>query len=218
MKKPVFSKRLTLDMIILQYRLPPKSVVYWSDINKSVNQWSYKKPLVQNNIAEFVTQFRHYTKGGYFILNAQSSDLIAKEIRATIGTIYNLIKHQSYFGIVHSVTIRRMTISESVVTVHESKMADNADNTMKKWLFIDPSIRRYDTYAYYGRVHNMELPPDDEYKMMNTNEYIQVPDSDISPLTGDSDYKKLPQKDKIGELKLFVLTLIIFIILMKLLT
>jgi len=217
-KKPIFSKQLTLDIIILQVRLPQKSVVYWSDINKSVNQWSYVKPLVKNNIAEFVTQFRHYTKGGYFILNSQSSDLIAKEIRACIGTIYNLIKHNDFLGVVHWITLRRISISESVISVQETKMADNVSNTMRKWLITNPSLRRYDTYAYYGRVADMSYSDSPEHKYMNTNTYIVVPDDDIKTKTGDTSYINKAKKDYWGTIKITLFVIIITIIVMIIFT
>ena len=61
-KKVEISKELTIDMLALKKRLPNYSVVYISDINRFINQWSYKNINVQENIAEFITEFRQYTK------------------------------------------------------------------------------------------------------------------------------------------------------------
>ena len=81
----MISKEIDLEVLLLRKRLPEYSIVYISDINRFINQWSYKNINIQENVSEFISEFRHYTKGGYFICNSQASSQVAKEVRNTFG-------------------------------------------------------------------------------------------------------------------------------------
>lgn len=180
-KKKEVSKELTLDMLMLRKKLPNYSVVYISDLNRFINQWTYKNINVQENIAEFISEFRQYTKGGYFIANAQNSSQVAKEIRNTFGKTRNNLSFKKFL-MFFKIEGRTITLSDEVSNVEQGD-ADNKANITNVYGFINPFISRYDTYAYYGRVHDMEVEHSKEYEYSNTNKFLELPSNKIEPNT-----------------------------------
>ena len=174
LKPAILSKPLTKSILLLQERLPNGSIVYISDINRFVNQWSFKLPCVQRNIAEFISEFRQYTKGGYFIANCQQSDQVAKEIRNCFGSCINLLHHHNVL-FVHWSEMRRVSLSENVTAVETKNNDDKNVNRSNLFIFLNPFFRRYDTYAYYGRVAEMPLSGGEPYRKANTNVFIELP-------------------------------------------
>ena len=180
--KRIVSKPITEDILLLKKRLPNGSIIYISDINRFVNQWTYKLSCVQKNIAEFISEFRQYTKGGYFIANCQQSDQVAKEIRNCFGSCINLLHHHNFL-FVHWSEMRRISLSENMTAIETKNNDDKNTNRSNLYLLVSPFIRRYDTYAYYGRVVEMDVVQAPEYKKANTNVFITLPTRDVSPNT-----------------------------------
>jgi hypothetical protein len=174
LKPAIISKSLTKSILLLQDRVPNGSIVYISDINRFVNQWSYKLPCVQKNIAEFISEYRQYSKGGYFICNCQQSDQVAKEIRNCFGSCINLLHHH-HFAFVHWSEMRRVSLGENVTAIETKNNDDKNTNRSNLFVLVNPFIRRYDTYAYYGRVAEMDVCASNPYKKANTNVFIEMP-------------------------------------------
>lgn len=198
-KKKIISKPVTLDIVLLRKRIPHKSVVYISDINRMINQWSYKNDNVIDNIAEFISMFRQYTKGGYFIANSQGSFQVAKEIRGVFGKIRNNLNFKRFLFF-YRIEGRTITVSEDVLNVEQGD-ADNRFNGNVTYVygFLNPFIRRYDTYAYYGRVYNMSIEKVKEYEKANTNYFLDIPKEKINSLvySEDNDYSVYFKLDKL---------------------
>lgn len=186
-KNKVISNKLTIEIILLQKRLPNGSVVYISDINRMINQWSYKNDNVIENVAEFISMFRQYTKGGYFIANSQGSFQVAKEIRGVFGKIRNNLNFKRFLFF-YRIEGRTITLSEEVLNVEQGD-ADNSlrGNASYIYGFLNPFIRRYDTYAYYGRVHDMEVDKSEPHKKANTNYFLSIPRTKVKQNTTDQD-------------------------------
>src|SRR5574344_1625425 len=181
-KPVVVSKPLTKEILLLQERLPNGSIVYISDINRFVNQWSYKLANVQKNIAEFISEFRQYTKGGYFIANCQQSDQVAKEIRNCFGSCINLLHHHNFL-FVHWSEMRRISLSENMTAIETKNNDDKNTNRSNIFMLVSPFLRRYDTFAYYGRVADMQVSGGEPYKKANTNVFISIPTNEIATRT-----------------------------------
>lgn len=172
--KEVISEPITADLLLLRKRPANNSVCYISDINRFVNQWSFENPNVKDNLAEFISEYRHYTKDGYFICNAQNSDQVAKEIRNCMGSCINLLHHH-HFLFVHWSEMRRISLGEDVKAIETKNNDDKNVNRSNLFLLVNPFFRRYDSNAYYGRVAFMPILEGRRYQKANTNVFFKLP-------------------------------------------
>lgn len=180
---PIISKEIDLEVLLLRKRLPEYSVVYISDINRFINQWSYKNINIQENVSEFISEFRHYTKGGYFIANSQASSQVAKEVRNTFGKVRNLLSFKRFLFFFYKIEGRTITLSEDVLSVEQGDADKKNFNSTNIYGFLNPFIYRYDPYAYYGRITEMEFTRSKNYITTNTNYFFDLPNEKIEPLT-----------------------------------
>lgn len=180
---PIISREIDLEVLLLQKRLPEYSVVYISDINRFINQWSYKNLNIQENVSEFISEFRHYTKGGYFIANSQASSQVAKEIRNTFGKVRNLLSFKKFLFFFYRIEGRTITLSEDVLSVEQGDADKKNVNSTNIYGFLNPFVYRYDTYAYYGRITEMEYTTSKDYLTSNTNYFFDLPVDKVDTLT-----------------------------------
>ena len=180
---PIISREIDLEVLLLRKRLPEYSIVYISDINRFINQWSYKNINIQENVSEFISEFRHYTKGGYFIANSQASSQVAKEIRNTFGKVRNLLSFKRFLFFFYKIEGRTITLSEDVLSVEQGDADKKNINSTNIYGFLNPFIYRYDTYAYYGRITEMEFTSSKNYITTNTNYFFDLPNYKVEPLT-----------------------------------
>ena len=180
---PIISKEIDLEVLLLRKRLPEYSVVYISDINRFINQWSYKNINIQENVSEFISEFRHYTKGGYFICNSQASSQVAKEVRNTFGKVRNLLSFKRFLFFFYKIEGRTITLSEDVLSVEQGDADKKNINSTNIYGFLNPFVYRYDTYAYYGRITEMEFTSSKNYITTNTNYFFDLPNNKVEPLT-----------------------------------
>lgn len=180
---PIISKEIDLEVLLLRKRLPEYSVVYISDINRFINQWSYKNINIQENVSEFISEFRHYTKGGYFICNSQASSQVAKEVRNTFGKVRNLLSFKRFLFFFYKIEGRTITLSEDVLSVEQGDADKKNINSTNIYGFLNPFVYRYDTYAYYGRITEMEFTRSKNYITTNTNYFFDLPNNKVEPLT-----------------------------------
>lgn len=176
LKKPskyIYSKKLSLKAVLLQERLPLKSVVAITEFSSLAHNQDFKNEYVKDNIDEWIRFFRQYTKGGWLFMDDQASDLIMAQVRRRIGKVYNMMSFQKVpllkIGIVR---IRHLSISEDIKVVEEGQ-AESLSNT--SWFPVFFYINRYDTYAFSDRVKDMEVVEAEEFKQLKTNELMELP-------------------------------------------
>ena len=117
--------------------------MFIDEVGSFASQFEYNNPNIKDNFDEFVRLFRHYTKGGYLVVNDQCSENIVLQIRRRINTVFNLMHFKKWFGIVYTVKVRNISISEEIKTVEEQ---DTEDNMTTKIRFMPLFLKRYDTY------------------------------------------------------------------------
>lgn len=214
-KKPIYSVELTLDILLLKKRLPNESIVYISDINRFVSQHTFNNENVKQNISEFISEYRQYTKGGYFICNSQSSDQVAKEIRMTFGKVRNNLAFHKFLCF-YRIEGRTITLSENVLSVEQGDADSKMLNNMTYiYGFLNPFIRRYDTYAYYGRVADMPIENSKQLPYLNTNLFLELPQKLQNTNTlkyGYGSYKKIPRLNKLAIFMYAIFGSLIFLI------
>lgn len=172
---PIISREIDIEVLLLRKRLPEYSIVYISDINRFISQWSFKNPNIQENVSEFISEFRHYTKGGYFISNSQASSQVAKEVRNTFGKTRNLLSFKKFLFFFFKIEGRTITLSEDVISVEQGDADKKNVNSTNVYGFLNPFVYRYDTYAYYGRITEMEYTQVKDYTTSNTNYFFDLP-------------------------------------------
>lgn len=179
-KKVTYSHKLTPQILLLQEKIPPRSVVMIDEIGSFMSQFEYRA-VNADRLDEFVRLFRHYTLGGKFICNDQCSENIVLQVRRRLNTVYNLMRFRKVplFPVWHC-RVRNILISEEIKTVQTEK---HAEDEFQILLGLMPPKRRknYDTYCYSRRYQRLwdteaerftELKKDDLLK----NPRIPLPD------------------------------------------
>lgn len=177
-KRYGMSEKLELDHVLLKKRLNERSVTFIDEIGGFASQFEYKNVNIYDNFDEFIRLYRHFTKGGYLVVNDQCSENIVLQVRRRINVITNLSKFYvvPFFHIVIYFS-RKINISEEIKTILVDE--DDINNTSKlnitywpfffKWKILGKKPH-YDTYCYserYKRIpeKNCKSFPNDTLKI-----------------------------------------------------
>lgn len=167
--KKEWSLKLEEEHLLLQKKLNEKSVVFIDEIGSFANQFQYKNPNILDNFNEFIRLFRHYTKGGYLVVNDQCSENIVLEVRRRINQVFNLM-HFKKFLFIYWVKVRNISISEEIKTIEEQNTEDN----MRTLIGLMPPKGMYDTYCYSERYTTVPLHEAKKYNKLKKNELLSV--------------------------------------------
>ena len=185
-KKETFSHKLTPEILLLQERIPPRSVVMIDENGSFLSQFEYRA-VNANRLDEFVRLFRHYTLGGKFICNDQCSENIVLQVRRRLNTVYNLMRFRKLPLLpVWHCRVRNILISEEIKTVQTERHAEDEFQILLG-LMPPKSRKNYDTYCYsrrYLRLWETETGRYTELKKDNLlkNPTVQVVDRIEHPL------------------------------------
>lgn len=179
-----FAIKLTEDHLLLRAKIDPLSVVFIDEVDAFASQFDYNLPNVLENFNEFVRFFRHYTKGGYLVVNTQCSDNIVLQIRRRINTVLNMMHFKKWFWVFYTVKVRNISISEEVKTMEEGHAEDNHQTMFG---FIPVFSRPYDTYCYSERYATVPKAEETTYTKLKMNHYVRCPRKKIYGLTNDVD-------------------------------
>ena len=167
--KKEWSIKLEEEHLLLIKKLIPMSVVFIDEIGSFANQFQYKNPNILDNFNEFIRLFRHYTLGGYLVVNDQCSENIVLEVRRRINQVYNLMSFR-HFLFIYWVRVRNISISEEIKTIEEN----NKENNMSILIGFMPSKKTYDTYCYSGRYNSVPSESESHYCKLKKNELLTV--------------------------------------------
>lgn len=179
-----FAVDLTEDYLLLRNRLNYKSVTFIDEVGSFASQYEYNNPNVRNAFDEFVRLYRHYTKGGYLIVNDQCSENIVLTIRRRINTVFNLMHFTKWFGLCYTVKIRNINISEEIKTIEENNAEDNMRT---KFGFMPLFTKYYDTYCYSERYSSVPNTTFKTYVKLKKNSLLKVSKSEKKPMTTNND-------------------------------
>ena len=178
--KKEWSQLLTADHLLLRDRIREKSVVYIDEVGSFANQFQFKDTNIQT-FDEFVRFFRHYTKGGYLVVNDQCSENIVLQIRRRINTVFNLMHFRAWFGLFYTVRCRNMSVSEEIKTIEEQ---NTEDNTKLVFGFLQPKWR-YDTWCYSERYNSVPTVSEKTHTALKTNTVLRLPKKALEPRITD---------------------------------
>ena len=165
-----WSTKLKMEHITLQERQTPRAITVITEIGKIVSRYDHQNPNISDNIDEYVSLYRQFTLGGYFLCDDQSSDNAEVDIRRRLGTIINML-HFRRFWIFYFVKMRNITISEDIKTIEK----DNVEDNYKTRLGVFLGKPRYDTYAFSERYKSVPKGNDKTWKKFKTNVIMKVP-------------------------------------------
>lgn len=190
------SQKLEVEHVLLKKRLNERSVVLIDEIGGFASQFEYKNVNIYDNFDEFIRLYRHFTKGGYLIVNDQCSENIVLQVRRRINVINNLSKF-FVVPIFHIVIYfsRKINISEEMKTilVDEEDVNNTSKLNITYWPFffrwkISTRKRHYDTYCYSDRY--LRIP--EKNCISYSNKTLKINDMFTCPKT--EKYDKLTNK------------------------
>ena len=164
---------LTDGHLLLQERIIPNSVVFIDEIGGYCSQFDYRATNT-DIFDEFVRFFRHYTKGGYLVVNDQCSENIVLQVRRRLNTVYNLMGFRMwpsrYLPLFYTVKVRNITVSEEIKTIEEQDTEDN----MTTYFGFVPFLCRYDTHCYSHRYDRVTRRNDKKHEQMKQDKILRI--------------------------------------------
>lgn len=177
-KKDNYSKVLTEKHLLLQEHIPLKSVVFIDEVDSFASQYDFKEKNIIDIFDEFVRLFRHYTQGGYLVVNAQCSENIVLVVRRRLNQVVNLMNFEKFLCF-YRVRVRNISVSEEIKTIEEEDKEDNM--TYKIGLL--PLNRHYDTYCYSERYKSVPKAELSSHYRLKTNTLMKNSKSDYKTQT-----------------------------------
>lgn len=164
---------LTDGHLLLQERIVPLSVVFIDEVGGYCSQFDYRA-INTDIFDEFVRFFRHYTKGGYLVVNDQCSENIVLQVRRRLNTVYNLMAFRvwpsKYFPLWYTGRVRNISVSEEIKTIEEQDTEDN----MTMYFGLMPLVRRYDTYCYSHRYDRVTRKNDQKHEGLKQDKILRI--------------------------------------------
>ena len=199
-KKSTFSSKrewavmLEETHLLLLKEITEYSIILIDELPQFVNQFNWDEELVQKNLNEFITFFRHYI-GGYFIVNAQSINDIVVQIRRKLNQAIWCFDFKKWcFGLFYTNRMCDVMISDTMETVSTTFIEDNT----KLHFGLFPPRKTYDTRCYSIRYQNTLRPAfeREKWKNIKTMKVLRMQEY-ISPLDKETTQKeKLEQEQK----------------------
>ena len=168
---------LTEKHLLLQEKIVPRSVCYIDEIGSFCSQFDFKAKNA-DVFDEFVRFFRHYTKNGYIVCNDQCSENIVLQVRRRLNTVYNLMGFRKWFGIIYTVKVRNISVSEEIKTIEEQDTEDN----MTTLIGFLPLRRKYDTHCYYPRYEYVEDGVNKYHTTLQKLDILRLPKQSVPTL------------------------------------
>ncbi|MGM9645950.1 MAG: hypothetical protein ACI3XS_04620 [Eubacteriales bacterium] len=181
-----WATQLTKEHMLLQASVVPKSVLFCDEISLFLDQMTVKFPA-SDNVEEFATLFRHYTQGGYLIMNTQNSNKVNFHFRYCVNEALNLMhfkKWLPFLPLFYTVRVRNISLADDIKTIEEGNKEDN----MRIMFGLMPlGFKHYDTYCYSDRYRTVPERHDKIYRRLKSCLLMKCPSSRVKALTTDKD-------------------------------
>lgn len=200
-KKHIFSPKrewaqeLTEAQLLCLEKQREYSVVLIDELPQFINQFNWNEELIQKNVNEYITFFRHYV-GGYLIVNAQAVDDVVCQIRRKLNQAtwcFNFKKH--LFGLFYTIEMCDIMMSDQVSTMTTTFIEDNT----RKCYGLFPPKNTYNTRCYSERYKNCIIDYQNKrHKNVKTNKVLRLIPY-ISPL--DDNTTEQEKENQIQKMK-----------------
>lgn len=154
-RKREWSVKLEAPQLILLKEIREYSVVFVDELAQFVNQFNWKEEIIQNNVNEWITYFRHYI-GGYFITNSQATDDIVVQIRRKLNQAiwcFNFKKYGWPIPLFYTIRMCDILLNDQIGTVSTTFIEENT----KLHFGLFPPRNTYNTRCYKPRYENVYI-------------------------------------------------------------
>ena len=140
-----------------------------------INQFNWNQELIQKNVNEFITFFRHYI-GGYLLVNAQAIDDIVVQIRRKLNQATWCYDFHAwpfpFLKLFYTNRMCDMQLSDQVQTMSTTYIEDNT----KLHFGLFPPRKTYDTRCYSPRYKNVLVKDGKHprYKSLKTTKVLRL--------------------------------------------
>lgn len=165
-----WSRQLKVEHLMLQEKLPLHSVVFIDEINLLISQMDYKCKG-EKALNEFVTLFRHYTRG-FMILNTQNLSKVHWIFRYCCNEAINLSECKKipfFYPLIFTSKVRKITLGDDIKSVETDDATDKPRVYMLRSL-----IKHYDTYCFGERYDTVPYDIYSEFSRYKTNDFRSI--------------------------------------------
>lgn len=96
--------------------------------------------------------------------------LIVLQVRRRLNTVYNLMGFRKWFGLVYTVKVRNISVSEEIKTIEEQDTEDN----MTTLFGLMPLFKRYDTHCYAHRYDRVPSSEEAVHPQLSTDTILRM--------------------------------------------
>lgn len=159
---------LTLDILLRKKRMNYKSVVLIDEISMVADQFDYKDRFISDSLRVFFKLFRHETRGGFVIINSQSTSDLHYSIKSVLSD-YFYIHHKVKAPFFSILKVQEMAYTSDkdggqVVNAH----TDDIETNLKMVFVLNKYYKCYDTYCY--SILTDALPVFDDWYIIDKRE------------------------------------------------
>lgn len=159
-KKYGMSLKVSKEILLLKEKIPNGSIMLLDEFGTIASQYGYTEEQIRTDISEFVRFYGHYTKQkGLLIVIDQSTDRILKEVRVSLGAIYETSEFSKFGFIGKQKIIKYQNTIQTEYAVQKEQIKNKYYLLFKK---------NYDPYCYSERVNSLNYT-----KAVESNENLK---------------------------------------------
>lgn len=198
--KREWAKKLTAPHILLLKQMEEFSIVFIDEMPQFINQFNWNDDLVQKNVNEFITFFRHYI-GGYALFTSQATADIVVQIRRKLNQgVWCFDFKKWFFGLFYTIRMCDVMLSDEISTMSTTFIEENT--RLHFGLF--PPKGTYATRCYKPRYKNIYKKNDaaERHKGIFTTKVLRLQryTSPLDDITTETQKKEMWEKgEKVWE-------------------
>lgn len=159
-KKYGMSLKVSKEILLLKEKIPNGSIMLLDEFGTIASQYGYTEEQIRTDVSEFVRFYGHYTKQkGLLIVIDQSTDRILKEVRVSLGAIYETSEFSKFGFIGKQKIIKYQNTIQTEYAVQKEQIKNKYYLLLKK---------NYDPYCYSERINSLNYT-----KAINSNENLK---------------------------------------------
>lgn len=181
--KREWALQLTPGHMLCETKITPRSILFVDEICLFLDQFTIKLPASET-VEEFATLYRHYTQGGYLIMNTQNSNKVNFHFRYCVNSALNLAYFKKWLPfpwLFYTVKVRNISLSDDIKKIEDG----NREDGMSTLFGLRPLSKHYDTYTYSVRYREVPEKSEKRYTQFKTGKILRCPRGSVSPKTKD---------------------------------
>ena len=177
--------QLTPSHMVLEAAIIPRSILFVDEVCLFLDQFSIKLPASET-VEEFATLYRHYTQGGFLVMNTQSSNKVNFHFRYCVNSALNLSYFKKWLPfplpwLWFTVMVRNISLADDIKRIEEG----NREDSMSTLIGLRPLMKHYDTYTYSIRYKDVPRRRELRHSQFKTGVIMRCPKDKVYPKTKD---------------------------------